>query len=684
MSEAKIKVTAEDNASKVLAEVRSNMTELSGAASLLGGVLAGLGIGSIAGLSTMVRSLVDGIDAMNDLKDATGASIENISALEDVALRTGTSFDTVATSLVKFNGALNSAEPDSKTAKALEAIGLSAKELKAIDPAEALRQTAVALAGFSDDGNKARLTQELFGKSLKEVAPFLKDLSEQGKLNAKVTTEQAQAAENFNKQLFELQKNALDVARSLSGPLVAAINESMERFRLGAIAGKGYFTVIREEQLRLLGLNDGQAEYAKRLEEIAKKLTTGNIHFTQRNALLREQAALQAKLIDFSPDNDSAAEKSRLQRKQSVPDLPGKPDKDGGAKKEKIDANAKSLSEYVKGLGHALTGEQKLTEQQKATEFLKGLGVTGELAQVRELVLGQAAKIDSLKAEEAATKALNEARKQTEKYLDGLIAEQKALAESNQALSEQVEEIGLTKEAVNALRLARLDNALATEQEILSMASANNASTEELALMQRKIDLLKEQRALTASGQVAQAASDTKTDQDKASKQYADTLRSDLKGAFSAAFRDSEDPLGAFGDAIANVMYTRAATALAEALAEAALKQAATSFGGGEGGGNFITDFFKSFDGGGSTGSAPRSGGLDGKGGFMAMLHPQETVLDHTKGQMGVGGGAVNITQNIQIDSRSDQATIVSAMMQAKEMAKAEILRSRQRGGAFA
>ncbi|WP_434619838.1 hypothetical protein [Tabrizicola sp. M-4] len=38
-----------------------------------------------------------------------------------------------------------------------------------------------------------------------------------------------------------------------------------------------------------------------------------------------------------------------------------------------------------------------------------------------------------------------------------------------------------------------------------------------------------------------------------------------------------------------------------------------------------------SFNGGGATGNAARSGGLDGKGGFLAMLHPQETVIDHTK-----------------------------------------------------
>ena len=46
------------------------------------------------------------------------------------------------------------------------------------------------------------------------------------------------------------------------------------------------------------------------------------------------------------------------------------------------------------------------------------------------------------------------------------------------------------------------------------------------------------------------------------------------------------------------------------------------------------------FDGGGYTGSGARSGGLDGKGGFMAMLHPNETVIDHTKRQ--TSGATVN------------------------------------------
>ena len=45
------------------------------------------------------------------------------------------------------------------------------------------------------------------------------------------------------------------------------------------------------------------------------------------------------------------------------------------------------------------------------------------------------------------------------------------------------------------------------------------------------------------------------------------------------------------------------------------------------------------FDGGGYTGSGPRSGGLDNKGGFLTMMHPQESVFDHTKPAGGKNGG---------------------------------------------
>jgi len=49
-----------------------------------------------------------------------------------------------------------------------------------------------------------------------------------------------------------------------------------------------------------------------------------------------------------------------------------------------------------------------------------------------------------------------------------------------------------------------------------------------------------------------------------------------------------------------------------------------------------LTNSLFNGDGGGFTGMGVRAGGIDGKGGFPAILHPRETVIDHTKGQ-GMG-----------------------------------------------
>jgi len=49
--------------------------------------------------------------------------------------------------------------------------------------------------------------------------------------------------------------------------------------------------------------------------------------------------------------------------------------------------------------------------------------------------------------------------------------------------------------------------------------------------------------------------------------------------------------------------------------------------------GGSLFDSIPSGNGGGFTGFGSRSGGLDNKGGFLSVLHPNETVIDHTKTQ---------------------------------------------------
>jgi len=107
---------------------------------------------------------------------------------------------------------------------------------------------------------------------------------------------------------------------------------------------------------------------------------------------------------------------------------------------------------------------------------------------------------------------------------------------------------------------------------------------------------------------------------DSVARQAAGAIRSAFDGIF-------DDPIAALQN-------------LGEQLIRMALfQQLASSFPSVFGGGGIIP--LASFAGGGFTGNGARAGGLDGRGGFMAMLHPQETVTDHTKG--GSGGTTVQV-----------------------------------------
>lgn len=89
-----------------------------------------------------------------------------------------------------------------------------------------------------------------------------------------------------------------------------------------------------------------------------------------------------------------------------------------------------------------------------------------------------------------------------------------------------------------------------------------------------------------------------------------------------------------------------------------------------------------SMEGGGYTGSGSRSGGVDGRGGFHAILHPQETVVDHTKGQSI--GTTVNQTINVSTGVQQTVRTeIVQLLPQIAETTKLAVLDARRRGGSF-
>lgn len=72
-----------------------------------------------------------------------------------------------------------------------------------------------------------------------------------------------------------------------------------------------------------------------------------------------------------------------------------------------------------------------------------------------------------------------------------------------------------------------------------------------------------------------------------------------------------------------------------------------------------------SFDGGGHTGYGPRAGGLDGKGGKLAMIHPQERIIDEYRGQSA--GSSQQVVNNFNLSAPTDRRTQAQISQRASE-----------------
>jgi tape measure domain-containing protein len=97
-----------------------------------------------------------------------------------------------------------------------------------------------------------------------------------------------------------------------------------------------------------------------------------------------------------------------------------------------------------------------------------------------------------------------------------------------------------------------------------------------------------------------------------------------------------------------------------------------------------------SFAGGGYTGNAPRAGGVDGQGGFPAILHPRETVIDHTRaisrqGAATMASAPVNVTVNVDASGNSqvsgDQNKGAQLGRVIANAVEQELVRQKRQGG---
>lgn len=125
-------------------------------------------------------------------------------------------------------------------------------------------------------------------------------------------------------------------------------------------------------------------------------------------------------------------------------------------------------------------------------------------------------------------------------------------------------------------------------------------------------------------------------------KTFGETIEGKLTNAFTEFFDIASEGFGNFKNLATSIIRAIIAELIQLFIVQKAVgivkgALSAPDLSGGVTGTPDISDFEPiTFAGGGYTGMGVRAGGIDGRGGFPAILHPNETVIDHTKGQ-GIG-----------------------------------------------
>lgn len=400
---------------------------------------------TLGGAAVAVRQLTRDLDALNDASDATGDSIENLSALEDVARRNGESLETVVSTVVRLNKTLQEARPGSGVSLVLQRIGLDAAELRRLAPTEALQRLAVALQGYENNADKARLVQELFGKSLREVAPLLKDVADAGDLNATVTTRQAEQAERFNKQLAALSTNASNAARSLVGDLLPALNRLLESLSQTGVSGAIAATLGLDERAqlesRLTDINARATRAADTVARLSEQLSRdpADAFLAERVEKSRQRlAALQREASGYSEalkalanrvDPFNAGDRAREDR-GFVPSLPtvGDTSSLGATTGNRAPAkpDVSDAERYLQTLERQLEALQANSVEEQTLRDLSLERIKAVTPAERERLLNAARAVDALKQvnlqTEAETKRWKELDDAAARSLDQVLA----------------------------------------------------------------------------------------------------------------------------------------------------------------------------------------------------------------------------------------------------------------------
>ncbi len=531
------------NGMKALASSAQSLTGglggLKSAASTLLPVLGGLGAAlSIANFAETINGTIKFAAALDDMSERTGASVENLSALAGVAKIGGHDLDMVESSVIKLNKALQGSDDEAKgAAKALAAIGLSIKDLRDKDPAQAMLDVAKALDNFADSGEKTAVAMAVLGKAGAQALPFLKDLAEKGELVGKVTAEQAAQAEKYEKNMARLSAqlsaagkavafDLLDPLVDLSAKMVAAAEngDKLKAVLLG-LAGIGKIPIdivfgstkadasvagtIKDFEGKLGGLQ-------KELENTGGKGGVGFVSKLLFGGRTREDVQRDIDVTKNQLDalkkfgdkiepkkSESGEQKPKIEFK-SAPEPKPKTGGGGSARSQIDDAERMlaTMRERITLNEQDLQSVDKMTAVEKEAAKVKLQLESGTLKATAAQKTAILANFEQLAAQEKALIAQEEFRRGVEQLEQTNARQRQAMVEQTEALKRSAETYGLAESTISSMVTARLEDAIATARQ-------NGASEDAIATLEDELDLRMKLTSAMEDNDLARLVSNT-------------------------------------------------------------------------------------------------------------------------------------------------------------------------------